>query len=100
MKTSCYLQIIVGWLDGRSSLARLGLMVHATAHRIDPGWQGKIVLEFFNSGKLPLALRPKMTIGALNFERLNTAVSKPYNTRKNAKYKDQQEAVASRISQD
>ena len=91
---------IVGWLDGRSSLARLGLMVHATAHRIDPGWQGKIVLEFFNSGKLPLALRPGMTIGALNFERLNSAVARPYNTRKNAKYKDQQEAVASRISQD
>lgn len=91
---------IVGWLDGRSSLARLGLMVHVTAHRIDPGWSGKIVLEFFNSGKLPLALRPKMVIGALNFERLTTAVAKPYNTRKNAKYKDQQEAVASRISQD
>lgn len=91
---------IVGWLDGRSSLARLGLMVHVTAHRIDPGWSGKIVLEFFNSGKLPLALRPNMTIGALNFERLNTPVAKPYNTRKNAKYKDQQEALASRISQD
>ncbi|MGB0893563.1 MAG: dCTP deaminase [Parashewanella sp.] len=91
---------IVGWLDGRSSLARLGLMVHVTAHRIDPGWQGKIVLEFYNSGKLPLALRPKMTIGALNFERLNSPVAKPYNKRKNAKYKDQQEAVASRISQD
>ena len=35
---------IIGWLDGRSSLARLGLMVHVTAHRIDPGWEGKIVL--------------------------------------------------------
>ncbi|GGI88806.1 dCTP deaminase [Shewanella gelidii] len=91
---------IVGWLDGRSSLARLGLMVHVTAHRIDPGWQGKIVLEFFNSGKLPLALRPNMTIGALNFERLSSAVARPYNQRENAKYKDQQEAVASRISQD
>ena len=91
---------IVGWLDGRSSLARLGLMVHVTAHRIDPGWQGKIVLEFYNSGKLPLALRPKMKIGALNFERLSMPVAKPYNKRKNAKYKDQQEAVASRISQD
>lgn len=91
---------IVGWLDGRSSLARLGLMVHVTAHRIDPGWQGKIVLECFNSGKLPLALRPRMTIGALNFERLSHPVARPYNTRKNAKYKDQQEAVASRISQD
>ncbi|NRD74441.1 dCTP deaminase [Shewanella sp. VB17] len=91
---------IVGWLDGRSSLARLGLMVHVTAHRIDPGWHGKIVLEFFNSGKLPLALRPNMTIGALNFERLNQAVARPYNKRTDAKYQDQQEAVASRISQD
>ena len=45
---------LVGWLDGRSSLARLGLMVHVTAHRIDPGWSGCIVLEFYNSGKLPL----------------------------------------------
>ncbi|TCN83654.1 dCTP deaminase [Shewanella fodinae] len=91
---------VVGWLDGRSSLARLGLMVHVTAHRIDPGWKGKIVLEFFNSGKLPLALRPLMTIGALNFDKLNHPVAKPYNSRKNAKYKDQQDAVASRISQD
>ena len=49
---------LVGWLDGRSSLARLGLMVHVTAHRIDPGWSGAIVLECYNSGKLPLALRP------------------------------------------
>lgn len=91
---------IVGWLDGRSSLARLGLMVHVTAQRIDPGWQGKIVLEFYNSGKLPLALKPSMTIGALNFERLAHAVARPYNKRETAKYKDQQEAVASRISQD
>ena len=44
---------LVGWLDGRSSLARLGLMVHVTAHRIDPGWHGQIVLEFYNSGKIP-----------------------------------------------
>lgn len=61
---------LVGWLDGRSSLARLGLMVHVTAHRIDPGWSGRIVLEFFNAGKLPLALRPGMMIGALSFEPL------------------------------
>lgn len=62
---------IVGWLDGRSSLARLGLMVHVTAHRIDPGWSGRIVLEFYNSGRLPLALRPHMPIGALSFETLS-----------------------------
>jgi dCTP deaminase len=91
---------IVGWLDGRSSLARLGLMVHVTAHRIDPGWSGKIVLECYNNGKLPLALKPKMQIGALNFERLSQACARPYNQRDNAKYKHQQSAVASRISQD
>jgi dCTP deaminase len=91
---------IVAWLDGRSSLARLGLMVHATAHRIDPGWSGQIVLEFFNSGKLPLALKPGMTIGALNFEVLSAPAARPYNKRVNAKYKNQTEAIASRIDKD
>jgi dCTP deaminase len=91
---------IVGWLDGRSSLARLGLMVHVTAHRIDPGWSGNIVLEFYNSGKLPLALRPRMKIGALSFETMTSPAEHPYNARKDAKYKDQSGAVASRISDD
>ncbi|MBT0587392.1 dCTP deaminase [Alteromonas oceanisediminis] len=91
---------IVGWLDGRSSLARLGLMVHVTAHRIDPGWSGNIVLEFFNSGKLPLALKPGMKIGALSFEKLSGPAEKPYNARIDAKYKDQDGAIASRISSD
>jgi dCTP deaminase len=91
---------MVGWLDGRSSLARLGLMVHVTAHRIDPGWSGNIVLEFFNSGKLPLALKPKMKIGALSFETLSDHAETPYNSRFDAKYKGQDGAVASRIGAD
>ena len=91
---------LVGWLDGRSSLARLGLMVHVTAHRIDPGWHGQIVLEIFNSGKLPLALRPGMDICAINFETLSSAASKPYNKRADAKYKNQSGPMASRINQD
>lgn len=91
---------MVGWLDGRSSLARLGLMVHVTAHRIDPGWSGQVVLEFFNSGKLPLALRPLMKIGALSFELLDEDCLRPYSSRKDAKYKDQRGAVASRIGAD
>jgi dCTP deaminase len=91
---------IVGWLDGRSSLARLGLMVHVTAHRIDPGWSGQIVLEFFNSGKLPLALKPLMKIGAISFEVLSGSAEKPYNARVDAKYKGQTGAIASRISAD
>lgn len=91
---------IVGWLDGRSSLARLGLMVHVTAHRIDPGWNGNIVLEFFNSGKLPLALKPNMKIGALSFELLSDFADKPYNARTDAKYRGQDGAIASRIGSD
>jgi len=91
---------IVGWLDGRSSLARLGLMVHVTAHRIDPGWSGNIVLEFFNSGKLPLALRPGMQIGAISFEKMSGPADRPYRKRENAKYKNQNGPIASRISKD
>lgn len=91
---------IVGWLDGRSSLARLGLMVHVTAHRIDPGWSGNVVLEFFNSGKLPLALRPGMSVGAMSFETMSGVADRPYHKRKNAKYRDQSGPAASKISQD
>lgn len=91
---------IVGWLDGRSSLARLGLMVHVTAHRIDPGWSGNIVLEFYNSGKLPLALKPGMKIGAISFEMLSGHAQRPYNARTDAKYRNQDGAIASRISGD
>lgn len=91
---------LVGWLDGRSSLARLGLMVHVTAHRIDPGWSGQIVLEFFNGGKLPVALRPGMCIGAINFETMSGPAIRPYNKRSNAKYRDQSSAVASRIGEE
>jgi dCTP deaminase len=91
---------LVGWLDGRSSLARLGLMVHVTAHRIDPGWDGNIVLEFFNSGKLPLALRPGMGIGAMSFETLSGPAERPYTKREDAKYRHQSGPLASRISDD
>jgi dCTP deaminase len=91
---------LVGWLDGRSSLARLGLMVHVTAGRIDPGWEGQIVLEFYNNGKLPLALRPGMVICALSFETLSSPAKRPYNTRESAKYRGQTGAASSRISKD
>jgi dCTP deaminase len=75
-------------------------MVHVTSHRIDPGWQGQIVLECFNSGKLPLALAPMMKICAINFEQLTSAVEYSYLDRRDAKYKNQQGAVASKINDD
>ncbi|MCK4708378.1 MAG: dCTP deaminase, partial [Gammaproteobacteria bacterium] len=91
---------LVGWLDGRSSLARLGLLVHMTAQRIDPGWSGNIVLEFYNAGKLPLALRAGMAIGAISFETMTTEAERPYRKRADAKYKDQSGPVASKISEE
>ncbi len=89
---------LAGRLDGRSSLARLGLMVHATAHTIDPGWDGKITLEFFNCGRLPLAMRAGMRICAISFETLQTPTSKPYSARAESKYKDQLAPLPSRLS--
>lgn len=91
---------LVGWLDGRSSLARLGLMIHMTSHRIDPGWHGNIVLEFFNASKFLLSLNPGMLIGAISFEFLSGPAERPYNYRKNAKYKNQNHPIASLIYKD
>jgi dCTP deaminase len=89
---------LAGRLDGRSSLARLGLMVHATAHTIDPGWDGRITLEFFNCGPLPLALRPGMRICAISFEALMSPSTKPYAQSPTSKYKDQLAPLPSRIT--
>ncbi len=91
---------IAGWLDGRSSLARLGLMVHVTAHTIDPGWDGQITLEFANIGKLPLALRPGMRICAVSFEPLSGPTSKPYLEKNGAKYRGQESPLSSQIDKD
>ena len=84
---------IVGWLDGRSTLARFGLLVHVTAHRVDPGWNGKVVLEFYNAGAWPLRLQPGMKIGAMSFEEINGSVDIGYGDRTNATYQDQQSVV-------
>lgn len=89
---------LAGWLDGRSSLARVGLMVHITAHTIDPGWDGHITLEFFNSGRLPLALHPRMRICAISFEPLTSPTSRPYHSKQGAKYTDQVGPLSSRIA--
>ncbi len=91
---------LVGWLDGRSSLARLGLMVHITAHTIDPGWDGRITLEFANIGRFPLALRPGMRICAVSFELLSSPTSKPYRLKQDAKYWGQDSPLSSRIDED
>lgn len=91
---------LVGWIDGKSSLARLGLMIHVTSHRIDPGWKGHLVLECFNAGKLQLMLQPEMLICAISFELIYGKVIRPYNNRKNSKYNNQNNIFISKIGQD
>lgn len=91
---------LVGWLDGRSSLARIGLMVHATAHTLEPGWDGVITLEFFNAGNVALALRPGMRVCAVSFEPLTSPAAKPYDRKDGAKYVGQSGPLASRVGKD
>jgi len=88
---------LAGWLDGRSSLARVGLMVHATAHTLEPGWNGVITLEFFNAGNVALALYPGVRICAVSFEQLTGAVTTDYE-RKSGRYQGQTGPVESRLS--
>lgn len=87
-------------LDGRSSLGRLGLVVHSTAARFDPGWQGKGVMELGNLGIMPVVLYSGMRICALTFETLSSPSETPYSKKKKAKYLKQKSPQASKINQE
>lgn len=87
-------------LEGRSSLGRLGIVVHSTASIFDPGWRGVIVMELGNLGRMPVALYPGMRICALTFEELTSPVDVPYYKKKSAKYIGQSKPEASKISQE
>lgn len=91
---------LLGRLEGRSSLGRIGIIVHSTAARFDPGWDGTPVLELGNIGVLPVALYPGMKICSFTFEELSSPSENPYVKRKNAKYANQKSPEASRISQE
>lgn len=92
---------IMARLDGRSSLARLGVVVHLTSARFDPGWQGKAVIELGNMGNLPVVLYAGVTrICALTFETLSTPVEKPYLKQKDHKYAKPKSPQASKISKE
>ena len=69
---------IAARIEGRSSLGRLGLIIHSTAGYVDPGWQGRLTLEVTNIGPSPLLLRAGMGIGQLSFVYLNTPAERPY----------------------
>lgn len=88
---------IAARLEGRSSIGRLGIIIHATASLIPPGWKGKIVLEIANIARIPVALYPGMRICALSFEKVSSKVIVPYYKKKGAKYLGQKEPLPSKI---
>lgn len=89
---------VLGRLEGRSSLGRLGIIVHGTAGLFDPGWTGKATLELSNLSRLPVALYPGMRICSFTFEQLSSPSSNPYRTKPGNKYAGQQGPIGSQLS--
>lgn len=89
---------LVGRLEGKSSLGRLGLIIHTTAGYLDPGNSLKMTLELYNAGKLPIKLYYKMPIGQMAFEYLSSPCEKPYGSKGlNSKYYGDTKPVASKM---
>ena len=92
---------IVGRLEGKSSLGRIGLLIHSTAGYVDPGWQGNLTIELSNVAKLPIALYYKMKIGQISFLRLTSPVDRLYGAAElGSKYQGQTEPTASKYYED
>jgi dCTP deaminase len=89
---------VLGRLEGRSSLGRIGIIVHGTAGLFDPGWRGKATLELSNLGRLPVALYPGMRICSFTFEQLSSPVSVPYYKKAGNKYAGQISPLASKLT--
>lgn len=87
-------------LEGRSSLGRIGIIVHGTAPRFDPGFHGRCVMELGNIGPMAVALYPGMPICSLTFEQLSSPAERPYGQRPGSKYFGQSGPVASRLAQE
>ena len=90
---------IAGRLEGRSSLGRLGLQVHATAGFVDPGFEGTLTFELINSGKLPLKISPGVRLGQICFFRV-AEVQVGYLDKVNSKYGGRLGTEISRIHED
>ena len=89
---------VLGRLEGRSSLGRIGIIVHGTAGLFDPGWRGRATLELSNLGIMPVALYAGMRICSFTFEQLSSPVSVPYYKKAGNKYAGQTQPLASRLT--
>ena len=84
-------------LEGRSSLGRLGIIVHSTASLFHPGWDGHAIMELGNLGVMPVALYPGMRVCAFTFEPLSSPAERPYGAQRTHKYIGEDAGFASRI---
>ena len=92
---------LVARLEGKSSLGRLGLLIHSTAGYVDPGWKGNLTLELSNVANLPIALYYGMKIGQISFFRMSSEVERPYGSPElGSKYQGQSEPTASAFHRD
>lgn len=92
---------IVARLEGKSSLGRLGLLIHSTAGYVDPGWDGQLTLELLNVANLPITLYKGMRIGQISFLKMSSPVEVPYgSTKAGSKYQGQRGPTASSYYKD
>ena len=91
---------LLATVEGRSSLGRLAIVIHATAGIVDPGYKGQITLELSNLGTAPVALTPGMRVSQLVFTELTQAAGRPYGVERGSKYQNQSGPQASRIGAD
>ena len=92
---------LVARLEGKSSLGRIGLLIHSTAGYVDPGWKGNLTLELSNVSNLPITLYYKMKIGQLSFLQLTTPATRLYGSPElGSKYQGQKLPTASKLHKD
>jgi dCTP deaminase len=89
---------LVARLEGKSSLGRLGLLIHSTAGFVDSGFSGNLTLELSNVANLPITIYHRMPIGQLSFMRMDAPVERPYGSAETgSKYQGQAEPTPSRF---
>ena len=100
MERICVPDDLVVRVEGRSSLGRLGIIVHSTAGFVDPGFEGTITLEISNLNRLPVSLYPGMRVCQIAFEQMTSPAETPYNKKPYSKYQGQVLPEESRLAKD
>jgi dCTP deaminase len=91
---------LVARIEGRSSYARLGLIPHAAAGFVDPGFEGQITLEIQNLGNVPITIYPEDRICQVVYETMTSEAENPYGDKKDSKYMGQSGATGSRLDKE